>query len=248
MSEKKEWFANWFDSPYYDLLYQGLNEAEAALFVDALLGYLAKPAPAKVLDLPCGKGRHSIYLHQKGYEVVGADLSIRSIHYAKQFENDRLRFFQHDMREAFPLAGFDMVLNLFTSFGYFDHVGDNVKVLQSVCNAMKPDGVFVLDYFNGEKVKNNLVVYNEKVFDEARFVIQKKVEDGKVVKDIDLILPSCSQHFQEKVQLFGLADFERLFTEANLQIEQVFGDYQLGKFDVQNSDRLIVIASQRSSK
>jgi 2-polyprenyl-3-methyl-5-hydroxy-6-metoxy-1,4-benzoquinol methylase len=69
------WFASWFDTPYYHILYKERNYREAQVFMDNLTQYLNLPEKAKVLDLACGKGRHSIYLNQLGYEVVGADLS-----------------------------------------------------------------------------------------------------------------------------------------------------------------------------
>jgi len=97
LESDKEWFASWFESPYYALLYTTREEREAAFFLDNLLAACPIQKGAKILDLPCGKGRHSIYLHKKGYNVTGADLSRRSIAFAKQFEKDGLHFFIHDM-------------------------------------------------------------------------------------------------------------------------------------------------------
>ena len=244
MVEEKEWFEDWFDSPYYDLLYEGRDEAEAATFIDNLLAHVLLKPRAKVLDLPCGKGRHSVYLHQKGYRVTGADLSKRSIAYAKQFETTGLSFCVHDMREPFAETGFNLVLNLFTSFGYFESLDDNLKVLQSVWNVLAVNGRFVLDYFNGEKVKANLVASEEKTRGEVNFLIKKKIENGIVVKDIQIKVGEKSQHFQEKVQLFTLPDFENLFAKANLKIVEVAGDYSLNPFNSQISDRLIIIATK----
>ncbi|MFM9005057.1 MAG: class I SAM-dependent methyltransferase, partial [Flavobacteriales bacterium] len=115
---QKEWFASWFDSPYYHLLYQHRDDNEAKQFIGHLIEVLHLPQGAKVLDLACGKGRHSITLAQMGYNVTGADLAANSIASAEQSSaalpfND-LRFLVHDMRQPIPGATFKAVFNLFT--------------------------------------------------------------------------------------------------------------------------------------
>ncbi|MBC7524978.1 MAG: methyltransferase domain-containing protein, partial [Flavobacterium sp.] len=118
-ANSKTWYASWFDSPYYHILYKDRNYREAQIFMDNLTRYLNLPEKAKVLDLACGKGRHSIYLNQLGFEVTGVDLSENSILEAKKNENESLHFNVHDMRNPFHQK-FDAIFNLFTSFGYFE--------------------------------------------------------------------------------------------------------------------------------
>ena len=121
---RKEWFANWFDSPYYHILYQKHNEQDAKKFLDILLAHLtpqyreAEKVHLSVLDLACGKGRHSRYMASKGFDVTGIDLAHKSIKYASQFEKENLTFFEHDMRKPFRINYFDFILNIFTSFGF----------------------------------------------------------------------------------------------------------------------------------
>ena len=90
--DEKPWYASWFDTPFYHILYQDRDEKEAALLINHLLTHLELSPPAKILDLACGKGRHSRYLNHLGYDVVGLDLSQQSIDYAKQYENDSLHY------------------------------------------------------------------------------------------------------------------------------------------------------------
>jgi 2-polyprenyl-3-methyl-5-hydroxy-6-metoxy-1,4-benzoquinol methylase len=87
-----EWFENWFDSEYYHLLYDNRNHEEADLFVSNLLAFLKLPKGAKVMDLACGKGRHSYFLNASGLDVLGVDLSSNSISEAKEMENESLHF------------------------------------------------------------------------------------------------------------------------------------------------------------
>ena len=95
------WFINWFDSPYYHLLYKNRDEKEAQVFIDDLMQYLQIPQGSKLIDIACGKGRHAIYFNKKGMDVVGVDLSSNSISYAKEHENSTLQFEVHDMREVY---------------------------------------------------------------------------------------------------------------------------------------------------
>ena len=154
MSGKSEWFADWFDSPYYHILYQNHNEQSAKDFIDNLFKKLTPQYATlhptsyyKILDLACGKGRHSRYMASKGFDVTGTDLSENSIRYARQFESDNLSFFEHDMRKPFRINYFDYIFNIFTSFGYFDRDEDNVTALKCVHDGLKDDGTFILDYF-----------------------------------------------------------------------------------------------------
>ena len=118
MQVKKDWFQEWFNTTYYHILYQDRNDEEARYFMRNLTHYLNLKPQDKILDLPCGKGRHAVYLNSLGFDVIGADLSENSIAYAKQFENDTLKFKVHDMRHSFQKK-FDAIFNLFTRFWLF---------------------------------------------------------------------------------------------------------------------------------
>lgn len=245
MNEKKAWFEEWFESPYYDLLYNKRDDKEAALFLDNLLNHLSLQQNAKILDMPCGKGRHSSYLNQKGFIVLGADLSRRSIAYAKQYESGTLSFIVQDMRYPLPEGGFDLALNLFTSFGYFDDPTDNHKVLNVIKNSLVEEGLFVLDYLNGQKLQHQLVANELIKVGKATFHIERKLENGFVVKDIHLSAPDIQQSFQEKVRLFSLQDFEEMFAHCHLHIKEVVGDYSFCPYVPESSDRLIFVLAKK---
>ena len=120
MTENKDWFASWFDTSYYHILYKHRDYSEGQSFLKNLITFLKLEKNKVILDLACGKGRHSIYLNSLGFHVIGADLSKNSIEFAKQFETETLKFVEHDMRN--PLKNkFDVILNLFTSFGFLSN-------------------------------------------------------------------------------------------------------------------------------
>jgi cyclopropane fatty-acyl-phospholipid synthase-like methyltransferase len=243
-----EWYKDWFDSPYYHKLYFNHDEIEAHAFIDRLLDKLELQADDRVMDLACGKGRYSQYLAQKALsEVVGVDLSSQSIEYARQFENEKLSFFRHDMRLPFRINYFDYIFSFFTSFGYFERERDDFNTLRSITQGLKPQGVFVLDFFNSESVKKTLVPYAEKTVEDIVFRLQKQIIGNRVVKTIRFMTHGQPYFFQESVRLFTLAELEKLGSQAGLELRAAFGDYQLNPFQVDSSPRLILCFHKRQS-
>jgi SAM-dependent methyltransferase len=234
------WFSTWFDSPYYHILYKNRNTDEAQLFIDNITHYLNLPEEAKLLDLACGKGRHSVYLNSLGFNTKGVDLSENSINYAKQFENDTLKFEVHDMRE--PLTEkYDAIFNLFTSFGYFEDINDNTKTLLAIKNSLTEYGFGVVDFFNADYILENLVPEETKTIDGIDFKITKSVEGKNIIKQINFTDKGENFSFAEKVTAFTLQDFEKMFEENDMYLLDIFGDYKLKKFFKSQSERLIMI-------
>ena len=234
------WFACWFDTPYYHILYKERNYREAQLFMDNLTHYLNLPEKAKVLDLACGKGRHSIYLNQLGYEVVGADLSENSIIEANKNKNHNLTFQVHDMRDSFE-DKFDAIFNLFTSFGYFENDEDNLTTLKAMKDSLTEHGFAVIDFMNVNQVIDNLVPEEVKTVDGIDFHIKRYASDGHIFKEIDFEDQGQKFHFTEKVKALTLKDFEVMMEEAGIFLLDIFGDYKLKKFHKIDSERLIMI-------
>ncbi len=239
----KTWFATWFDSSYYHLLYQHRDDTEAQFFMDNLVQHLQLGKAANILDLACGKGRHSIYLANKGFDVVGLDLSPESIEFAQQFEQERLHFATHDMRKPLEVGPFDAIFNLFTSFGYFPTEEEHLQTLQAMKNGLKSSkSVLVIDFFNAYKVIQDLVLAEEKTLSGITFRINRRVENNYILKDIHFEDKGQSFYFQESVRAFVLEDFERLFAQVGLQLQATFGAYDLADYNKSNSDRLILLA------
>lgn len=241
---RKEWFAEWFDSPYYHLLYKSRDENEAEIALNNLLHALALPPGCRVLDLACGKGRHSRFLAEKGFQVTGIDIAQASITYARTFEQPGLEFYQHDMRKSFRLNYFDAVMNMFTSFGYFETDADHLLALKNVAKDLRPGGLFLLDFFNANFVRKNLVHSEVKTIDNLSFTLKRWVRSGYVFKSVEFQTGGRLFHFREKVRLFDLNHFQMLFDSAGLVLRQSYGDYDLSTFDENNSKRLILIAEK----
>lgn len=236
----EKWYASWFDTPYYHILYKDRDYTEAQAFMDNLTNYLNIPESGKILDLACGKGRHSVYLNTLGYNVTGVDLSEQSITYAKKHENETLKFDVHDMTKPYPET-FDAVFNLFTSFGYFEEDICNQYTIESIKAELNEFGFGVIDFMNSNYVVDNLVSEDIKTVDGIDFTQKRKLEDGYIVKDISFEINGEFFKFQERVRAFTLKDFEELFEKAGVYLLDVFGDYKLNKYQSKTSERLIMI-------
>ncbi|MFM6975777.1 MAG: class I SAM-dependent methyltransferase [Sphingobacteriaceae bacterium] len=243
----RKWFQSWFNSPYYHILYHQRNDAEAEFFIDNLCEFLKPAANARLFDIACGRGRHAIYLNKKGYEVTGIDLSEANIRFAKDFENEHLHFYVHDMRHLFYINYFDIAFNLFTSFGYFETQKDHLKALKMFNKSLKPDGLMVFDYFNTHKIIHHLSHQEVKLIDGIEFHISKQVVEGKIVKTIAFEHHGKDYGFKEEVQAFSSADFELMFKNSGFEIIHQFGNYQLQPFDELQSDRLIFICRKTNA-
>ncbi len=240
----QEWFANWFDSPYYHILYDHRDESEAQRFIDHLIHELAAPQNARMLDLACGKGRHSIYLANKGFDVVGVDLSEQSIKHARQYEHEKLSFFTHDMRKLFRSHYFDYIFNFFTSFGYFSKSTDHNNTLSAIAKGLKKDGIFVMDFINAIRAENNLKAEETQVKSGIQFHIRRKVEQGTIIKQIQFEDQGHHYQYEERVRGFRRHELQQMLSAHGLSLISCFGDYDLNAFDEDNSPRLVLVAKR----
>ena len=237
--EKNNWFASWFNTPYYHLLYKDRDYDEAAFFMKRLTEHLNLNEEDKILDLACGRGRHARYLNRIGFDVIGIDLSVENIAYAKEFEREGLLFKVHDMRIPYP-EKFEAIFNLFTSFGYFESKVDNLKTIKSIKEGLKPNGHAVIDFLNTKLAIKNLVPEEVKKVGNIEFHIEKYVEDGFIFKNIRFKDMGKDFLFTERVMALELQDFKEYFKDAEVNLVNSFGDYHLNDFDENKSERLIL--------
>ncbi|QNM86300.1 class I SAM-dependent methyltransferase [Polaribacter pectinis] len=237
----KDWFTDWFNTSYYHILYKDRNDADAQLFMRNITSFLSLPKTTHILDLPCGKGRHAVFLNSLGYKVTGGDLAENSIKYAKKFENENLNFEVHDMRKPFNNT-YDSVFNLFTSFGYFEDDAEDILILENIKNGLNKDGFFVFDFLNAEKVKLNLVKEEVKVVDNITFNIKREIKNGFIFKHISFFADDKQHSYTEQVKYLDLPKMTSFLEKVGFKIENVFGNYSLDNYNPKTSDRLIIVA------
>lgn len=243
---EKPWFKDWFNSPYYHQLYFNRDKTEAAAFINQLIDYLQPNTASRMLDVACGKGRHSMQLSERGFDVTGIDLSEESITEALAAANETSHFYQHDMRLPFWINYFDYAFNFFTSFGYFRTQREHDNAIRSVASSLKKEGVFVMDYLNVHYAEDHNEHQSEKEIDGVNFIITKWYDEAHFYKKIVIVDETMQEPFTytEKVAKFSLGDFTEMFSYQGLQVQEVFGDYQFGAYDIKKSPRLIMIAKK----
>ena len=238
--EQSKWFQSWFNTSYYHILYKNRDYKEAEVFIKNIVKYLNLGKEDSILDLACGKGRHSIFLNSLGFHVTGLDLSENSIKDAKKKQSSSLHFNVHDMRNLYSTQ-FEVVLNLFTSFGYFEKDSDNFKVIQTIKSSLKQKGIGVIDFMNSAHVIDNLIPQNSYEADGVKFKLKRSYSDGFITKDIEVLDSGKTYQFQEKVRAYSLQDFETMLSNAGLHLLECFGNYKLEPFNSKTSKRLILI-------
>ena len=247
---KPDWFASWFDSAHYHRLYAHRDQAEARAFVDRLIDRLEPARGAGMLDLGCGSGRHARSLAARGFRVTGIDLSAGSLARARSIRGPDVRYVEQDMRQPFGANAFDVVFSLFTSFGYFEDARDHSSVVGNIAAALTGGGTLVLDYLNAHHVERHLVASEEVSRGDVRYHLTRWSTAQAFFKRIEIHDPTLPAplEYVERVAKLTLGDFQRLFDDRGLAIEQIYGDYQLAPFDAIESPRLILVAARRSTR
>lgn len=238
----KPWFEEWFDSPYYQILYSHRNDDEAYQFIHNLTTYLHLKEGQSALDLACGNGRHTAALASFGLKMTGKDLSKESIAIAIARNKAAIEFVIGDIRKPTSPYNFNFVFSLFTSLGYFDRQDDDQAVVDAVYHSLTDHGMWIVDFFNAELVVKNLVPYETKYINNITFNIHKKIEDGYVIKHIEVIDQQIVHNYSERVRLFTYEDF-KLLCKNYFDIIDVFGDYQLNTKHI-DSPRMILVLSK----
>ena len=241
MTPKTEWVGEWFGSPYYHILYKNRDSTEARLFLDKLIDYLNIQKEDRILDLACGKGRHAIYLNQKGLNVTGFDICQENIRDAQDNENARLNFHVHDMQFVFRKNYFNYIFNFFTSFGYFDTKAENESVVKAASDGLIDGGKLLIDFLNPYTVIHNLSPEEIKEVNGIRFHIIKQIDDGMIIKDIKFTDEGRNYHFFEKVKAIRRVEFLEYFENTGLEVIDIFGDYELNPYVADKSERMIFL-------
>lgn len=221
-----EWFTRWFGKEYMDL-YPHRDDREARAVVRLIRNTVAPRADGRALDLACGSGRHTRALSRHTW-TVGLDLSMDLLQVALS-ESPHIPYVRADMR-ALPFAAdrFDLVVNLFTSFGYFSSDDENRLVLTEVNRILRRGGVFVLDYLNSDQVRSSLVPHDtRRVGDRVVTQDRRITDDGRYVEK-EISATGYPRSYMERVRLFEPDDLRCLLHDSGFVIDHELGDYDAG--------------------
>ena len=238
----KDWFKTWFNTKYYHILYEDRNYDDAQFFIDNIINELQISRTDKILDVACGRGRHSIYLSKLKYNVTGIDLSTNNINYAKRAANNNqldCNFFTHDMRNEINY-NFDLILNMFTSFGYFNE-RDNLKTISAFKKSLNPSGFLIIDFMNLGYVTRNLIKKEVILKKGINFNIKRSISNKKVKKEISFSIENKNYKYIESLSALTLSDFKTMFLKSGLKLIKTYGNYDLKPFNYETSKRLIML-------
>ncbi len=244
---KSEWFKDWFNTQEYLNVYQHRNENDAEDHIKLILGNVKIPSAAKILDMACGAGRHAIILARKNFHLTAVDLSENLISIAEQSaqnENLKINFVQSDIRKYETKDKFDLIINLFTSFGYFESDEENFAVLQKAYHLLFENGFFVLDFFNSEFLQQNLVEFSEENLGGAEIHQYRKIKENRVTKKIVITKNGNLSTYEESVRMFTKDEIVNAIQNIGFDIYKTFGDFLGNEFDRLNSPRLIMICKK----
>ncbi len=241
-----EWFESWFESEHYLNLYSHRDKNDALQMISFLKEKLSLKPGARILDLGCGPGRHSLIFAKEAFKVTGFDLSKRLLEAACKgisLEGIDLSLVRGDIRHLPFRRGFDLVMSVFTSWGYFDDDQENFEVLRQALSLKKQTGYFILDLLNQGFLVENLIPSDTISRNGITYQIKREITGNRVIKTIDFMENGEMKSFQESVRLYEAGDIIEVLEEAGASKISLYGDYKGGKFDRLSSPRLICIAN-----
>jgi SAM-dependent methyltransferase len=241
-SQEADWFEEWFGDDYLRI-YQHRDESEAEHAIKLISAHVRGRQIRAVLDLACGAGRHSQALCERWW-TVGLDLSAALLRVARK-ESADAPYVRADMRELpFMAESFDLVVNLFTSFGYFDDDREHARVLACLRTAMRPGGMLVIDFLNASQVRRNLVPYDCRVENGITIEQSRIISPDNRFVEKTIRLRERGREYVERVRLLSAGDLERMLEAAGFEVAHCFGDYAGSRWS-ENSPRTILFASRK---
>lgn len=247
MPAPREWFRGFFDETYLATDRPALTPRRTRAEVDFAEHVLELRPGARVLDVPCGFGRHSAELARRGYAAVGVDLSPVMLRAARREhrEGSRLRFIKKDMRRLAYRAEFDAVICLFTSFGYFSE-RENVATLRRMARALRPGGRLLMDHRNPaydvglpthswRRARGGYVLWTLEIdrrtnVHEATWLILRRGSRRVIRKRF-------------RLRLWTPAQWRRHLGGAGLRLLRAYGDFKGSRFR-RDSPRLLLLAER----
>ena len=257
---KKQWWETLFDEKYLKTYVDTVTPELTKQQIPFLLKLLKPKKGAEILDLACGHGRYSIELAKRGYKVTGIDFSKHFIDVAKRDakgQGVKVNFFCDDMRNLSFVNKFDFVINMFTSFGYFDDEGDNELVLRKISRALKPNGKFLIEInnFAGKLARALREGKVDKRAGALTIVKKDKLSNGLMVITKDEFNPATMRwamtrtwkekskikNYKTNVRIFSPAELGNMMKRNGLRVEKIWGDLRGSSLGV-DSRRLVVLA------
>ncbi len=223
--------------------------AAAPQEVDCLLERLVIEPGARVLDLCCGPGRHSLELARRGFRVTGVDRTERYLERARQVAEEEglaIEFVQADMREFRRPASFDAATNLFTAFGYFADPAEDRRVVENLYASLCPGGKLLMDLMGKERLARIFRERDWHRIEGGYFLEERQLSQswGWIDNRWILVRDGAVTEFAVSHRLYSAAELVRLLEECGFADCEVFGSLGGRPYD-HEAERLVVVATKQ---
>ena len=220
--------------------------SEAPAEVDRIISLLDLRPGAYILDLCCGVGRHALELARRGFMVTGTDRTLAYLERAEgqaKAEELEAEFVQEDMRKFCRPDTFSAVINLYTSFGYFEDPEEDRRVGRNVYKSLKPGGVFLMDMMGKEVLAR---IFQERVWREEDGILileERKLSPGwdRIEARWIIYQDDRRRELRFSTRLYSAVELASLLQECGFTDIDLFGDLGGGPYD-HNAKRLVAVA------
>jgi len=240
----KEWYKDWFSSELYLSVYNHRNEDDAEKLCSLILSSTKLKQGAKILDAACGAGRHSIRFCELGFNVTCFDLSKTLLNIAFNSAKEKkldLKIFCSDIRNVPIKSNYDLIVNLFTSFGYFESDEENFSFMKNAFSKLNDNGYYILDFLNAVTISKNLVAESQKEVNGIKISEKREIIGNRVTKEITVLNENKTSTFIESVRLYSKDEIIDNAEKFGFSVKEIYGDYSGTSFDENLSNRMIVV-------
>lgn len=241
-----EWWQKLFNSQIYFELYEESDTRKAVGQVADIIRLLELKPPARVLDVPCGYGRHAVELARRGFSVTAVDASEIQIAHgrekAKAAEVD-VDFRVMDARRLPFESEFDLAINMFLSFGYFESDEEHLAMLRGIADALRPGGRFLMETWNREY---EIRYFDRHQVDHSGDVVEVEEWEfdhlkGRLNWTNTAFFPDGRREsWWHSIRAYTLAELRILFEQAGLRLDAVYGGLKREQFSIQSEDAVLV--------
>jgi SAM-dependent methyltransferase len=245
-----QWYKTYFGVDYLRHIEPILTSDRTQREVDGIVDLLGLPQGSSILDLCCGHGRHTVPLAQRGYRMTGQDLSevfLREAEKAAHTQGVQVHWVHSDMRDIPYENEFDAVINIFTAFGYLEDEGEDQKVLQQVCKALRPGGLFLIETLHREGLIRHYAPQMISYYPQGLIELEERSFDLLTSRNkvkITMIYPDGQRkEYSHSLRVYTLTELVRMLAVAGLQVKAYYGAWDRSALTTDNF-RLILLSQK----
>ncbi|RYY56915.1 MAG: class I SAM-dependent methyltransferase [Chitinophagaceae bacterium] len=242
---RNQW-QDWILSPFYLRFINAQSLYPSGNLYEKIISYLSTGHDQRILMAGCGNGQKAAELAATGFDVTGTDYSASLIDLALSRQADNLHFYQHDLRLPFWSNYFGLAFNTARSFGTYDTRREHDNLIRTIAGSLIPGGYLVMEYINTHYLEQHPFINEEQDIDGTHYSIVHLQDDTHFYSTITVTDPSHTEPevYVHKKEKFNSGDFTDMLSYQGLQVQELFGDDNLGDYDTVSAPKLIILAKK----